>query len=94
MIKVNKIFLQFVRGGGKTAVADDNYVNGQLAPEIKSHTNVILKVIAYKIWYFKKKKLIFEWIVNILHAYNILFVHAFVKPTECLSLTAYYCVCR
>ena len=41
----------------------------------------------------KKRKSVFELIVNILHANNISFALAFVEPTECLSLTAYYCVC-
>ena len=41
----------------------------------------------------RKRKLVFEWIVNVLHAYNILFALAFVESTECSLLTAYYCVC-
>ena len=40
----------------------------------------------------RKRKSVFEWTVNILHAYNISFALAFKEPTGCLSLTTYCCM--
>ena len=40
----------------------------------------------------RKKKSVFELIVNVLHAYNISFAVAFMEPTECLSLITYCCI--
>ena len=56
--KSEKVFLQFVcEQLGKRWLPTGNYADGQLALEVKSPMNVILKVVAYEIWDFKKEKI-------------------------------------
>ena len=58
MIKVNKIFLQFVCGQlKKRQLLTCNYTNVQLAPKMKSLSNIVLKTIAYEISDFNKEKI-------------------------------------